>query len=87
MITVDGVSKSFDGGRTYAVRDLVLEVIEGETLVMLGTSGSGKTTTLKMINRLIEPSRGTIEVDGRDVMAQDPTELRRSMGYVFQGIG
>lgn len=87
MITMDGVSKSFDGGRTYAVRDLVLEVIDGETLVMLGTSGSGKSTTLKMINRLIEPSTGAIEVDGRDVKEQDPTELRRSMGYVFQGIG
>jgi osmoprotectant transport system ATP-binding protein len=53
----------------------------------LGGSGSGKTTTLKMINRLIEPTSGAIEVDGQNVLAQDPVELRRSIGYVFQGIG
>lgn len=79
--------KSFDGGSHYAVRDLSLEIPDGQTLVLLGSSGCGKTTTLKMINRLIEPSGGTIEVDGRDVLALDPVVLRRSIGYVFQGIG
>ena len=56
MIILDGVSKSFDGGQSYAVRELSLHVNDGETLVLLGSSGCGKSTTLKMINRLIEPT-------------------------------
>src|SRR4051812_36439235 len=87
MIVLEGVSKSFDGGRRFAVEDVSLRVPEGELLVLLGGSGCGKTTTLKMINRLIEPSAGRILVDGRDVSAADPVQLRRSIGYVFQGIG
>ena len=87
MIVLDNVHKSFDGGRTFAVRDLSLQILDGETLVLLGSSGCGKTTTLKMINRLIEPTSGKLEVDGRDVTGQDPVQLRRSIGYVFQGIG
>jgi osmoprotectant transport system ATP-binding protein len=87
MIKLTHVSKSFDGGQTYAVKDLSFQVLKGETLVLLGSSGCGKTTTLKMINRLIEPSQGTIEVDGRDVMDRNPVSLRRQIGYVFQGIG
>jgi osmoprotectant transport system ATP-binding protein len=87
MIVLDKVCKSFDDGATFAVQPLSLEVAEGETLVLLGSSGCGKTTTLKMINRLIEPTAGVIEVDGRDVLDYDPVELRRSIGYVFQGIG
>ena len=87
MIVVDGVSKSFNGGQSYAVRDLSLKVHDGETLVLLGSSGSGKSTTLKMINRLIEPTSGTIHVDHQDVTRQDPVTLRRTIGYVFQGIG
>ena len=87
MIELDGVSKSFDDGRTWAVRDLTLHVAEGEFLVLLGSSGCGKTTTLKMINRLIEATQGTIRVGGRDVKQQEPVTLRRSIGYVFQGIG
>jgi osmoprotectant transport system ATP-binding protein len=87
MIKLDNVSKSFDEGQSFAVKNLSLEVREGETLVLLGTSGSGKTTTLKMINRLIEPTEGLISVDGQNIMNRDPVELRRSMGYVFQGIG
>lgn len=87
MIVLDKVCKSFDEGATFAVRPLSLEVAEGDTLVLLGSSGCGKTTTLKMINRLIEPTAGTIEVDGRNVLDYDPVELRRSIGYVFQGIG
>jgi len=81
------VSKSFDKGRSYVIKDLSLNIQQGETLVLLGSSGCGKTTTLKMINRLIEPTAGTIEVDGRDIIKQDAVALRRRMGYVFQGIG
>ncbi len=87
MIVIDQVSKSFDGESTYAVDQVSLTVAEGETVVLLGSSGCGKTTTLKMINRLVDPTSGIITVDGRDIMRQDPIELRRSIGYVFQGIG
>ncbi|HUT58205.1 MAG TPA: ATP-binding cassette domain-containing protein [Phycisphaerae bacterium] len=87
MIVLDKVCKSYDGGRTFAVRDLSLEVRSGETLVLLGTSGSGKTTTMKMVNRLIEPTSGAILIEGRDVMAQDVIALRRSIGYSIQHIG
>ena len=87
MIRLNGVSKSFDEGETFAVRDFSLEIAEGETIVLLGSSGCGKTTTLKMINRLLEATEGEIEVDGQNIMERDPVELRRSIGYVFQGIG
>jgi osmoprotectant transport system ATP-binding protein len=87
MIVLKGVCKSFDGGRTFAVRDLSLEVREGELVVLLGESGCGKTTTLKMVNRLVDPSGGSIEVAGKDIMAQDPVALRRTIGYAFQGVG
>jgi osmoprotectant transport system ATP-binding protein len=81
------VSKSYDGGRTRAVDEVSFAAAAGELIVFLGESGCGKTTTLKMINRLIEASSGRILVDGADVTARDPVELRRSIGYVFQGIG
>ena len=87
MIKLTRVSKTFDGGRSYAVKDLSLNVDRGETLVLLGSSGCGKTTTLKMVNRLIEPTKGTIEVSGKNVMDYKPVNLRRKIGYVFQGIG
>jgi osmoprotectant transport system ATP-binding protein len=87
MISLHNVSKSFDDGQSYAVRGMSLDVAEGETLVLLGSSGCGKSTTLKMINRILEPTGGRIEVDGTDVQSQDPVLLRRSIGYVFQGIG
>ncbi len=86
MILLQGVSKTYDGVH-YPVRDLDLEVPAGTLLVLLGGSGSGKTTTLKMINRLIEPSSGRIEVNGEDVRKVDAVTLRRNIGYVFQGIG
>src|SRR5919201_7148249 len=87
MIALKDVTKRFPGGGGAAVNDLTLDVEEGETVVLVGPSGCGKTTTMKMINRLIEPTSGSIEVDGRDVMAQDPVELRRGIGYVIQSIG
>ena len=87
MITLRNVSKQFPGSGGYAVKDFSLEIAEGETVVLVGPSGSGKTTILRMINRLIEPTSGTIEVDGVDVMSIEPVELRRRMGYVIQSIG
>jgi osmoprotectant transport system ATP-binding protein len=87
MIRLEGLSKSYDSGRSHAVRDVDLDVAEGELLVLLGESGCGKTTTLKMINRLVDATRGRILVDGEDVAQTDPVQLRRRIGYVFQGIG
>jgi osmoprotectant transport system ATP-binding protein len=87
MISLRRVSKRFPGARRPAVGDLSLDIERGETVVLVGPSGCGKTTTMKMINRLIEPTSGSIEVDGTDVMAQDPVRLRRGMGYVIQSIG
>jgi osmoprotectant transport system ATP-binding protein len=87
MIRLDQVGKSYDGGATWAVRRLDLHVREGELMVLLGESGCGKTTTLKMINRLIDATEGRIEVDGQAVRDQDPVLLRRRIGYVFQRIG
>jgi osmoprotectant transport system ATP-binding protein len=86
MIVLESVCKSYHPDR-YAVRDVSLRVPAGQMLVLLGGSGCGKTTTLKMINRLIEPTSGRIEVNGQDVRAADPVQLRRGIGYVFQGIG
>lgn len=87
MISLRHVSKSFDGGRHFVVDDISFDVREGETLILLGSSGCGKTTLLKLTNRLLEPTSGTIEVDGEDIAGQDPISLRRRIGYVFQGIG
>jgi osmoprotectant transport system ATP-binding protein len=87
VITLQNISKSFDGGKTQAVHDVSLEIMDGETFVLLGSSGSGKTTLLRLVNRLIEPTTGRILLDGKDVTAQDPVQLRRRIGYVFQGIG
>ena len=75
------------GTAAPSVRALNLRVETGEFLVVIGESGSGKTTTLNMINRLIEPTGGRILVDGEDVLALDAVSLRRRMGYVFQGAG
>jgi osmoprotectant transport system ATP-binding protein len=87
VITLQAVSKSYDRGGTYAVRDVDLTIEKGSLVVLLGESGCGKTTTLKMINRLIEPSAGHITVGGEDIHSVNPVQLRRRIGYVFQGIG
>lgn len=75
------------GGDHEGVRGLSLDVARGEFLALLGSSGSGKTTALKTINRLVEPTSGTIHFNGVDVTDQDPVQLRRQVGYVFQEIG
>jgi osmoprotectant transport system ATP-binding protein len=80
------VSFSIPGAREILC-DLNLSVARGETLVLLGRSGSGKTTALKLINRLLEPSRGKVVVDGRATLAWDPIRLRRRIGYVIQEAG
>src|SRR6266542_1474904 len=88
MISLQNVTKRYESAAVgAAVEDLSLEVAKGETVVLVGPSGCGKTTTMKMINRLIEPTSGTITVDGTDVLRQDPVELRRGIGYVIQSIG
>ncbi|HEY8557033.1 MAG TPA: ATP-binding cassette domain-containing protein, partial [Actinomycetes bacterium] len=86
MISFESVTKRFPDGTT-AVDTLSLEVPEGDLTVLVGPSGCGKTTTLRMINRMIEATSGRIVVDGRDVAAVDPPELRRRIGYVIQQIG
>jgi osmoprotectant transport system ATP-binding protein len=86
-IVLEDVGVSYDGGKTFAVRDVCLSVPGGQFVAIVGGSGSGKTTTLKTINRLVEPTTGTVRLDGDDVRAGPPAELRRRIGYVFQGIG
>ena len=86
MISFDKVSKVFGGGGT-AVDRLSLDVPDGELTVFVGSSGSGKTTALRMINRMVEPTSGTITVDGVDVSKVDPVKLRLGMGYVIQNAG
>lgn len=86
MIVLKQVSKTYDTGQV-AVCNVSLQVPAGQLLVLVGGSGCGKTTTLKMINRLVEPTSGRIEVDGRDVLSVDAVQLRRSIGYVLQGSG
>ncbi len=85
MIKVEHLSKSF--GNVKAVDDISFEVKEHENLILLGTSGCGKTTTLKMINRLIEPSGGNIFINGQNILQQQPEILRRGIGYVLQNNG
>ncbi len=85
MISVENISKSFNG--VPAVKNISFEVKENETLVLLGTSGCGKTTTLRIINRLTEPDSGNIIINGTNVLSQQPDELRRGIGYVLQNHG
>jgi osmoprotectant transport system ATP-binding protein len=86
MIRLDAVTKRYGKGPP-AVTELSLDIAAGEVCVLVGPSGCGKTTTLKMINRLIEPSGGRIFLDGEDVTHADPVRLRRRIGYVIQQVG
>ncbi|MFD4690991.1 ABC transporter ATP-binding protein [Streptomyces sp. NPDC058463] len=86
MIRFEHVTKRYADGTT-AVDDLSFEVAEGELVTLVGPSGCGKTTTMKMVNRLIEPTEGRIFLDGDDISAIDPVQLRRRIGYVIQQVG
>jgi osmoprotectant transport system ATP-binding protein len=84
-ITLDNVVKRYSGQRTNAVNALSLTIPAGEIVMFIGPSGCGKTTSLKMINRLIEPTSGTIRINGEDIRTKSQDELRRRVGYVIQG--
>ncbi|MBU3870185.1 ATP-binding cassette domain-containing protein, partial [Streptomyces sp. 4503] len=86
MIRFEHVTKRYPDGTT-AVDDLSFEVAKGELVTLVGPSGCGKTTTMKMVNRLIEPTSGRILVDGEDIAEADPVALRRRIGYVIQQVG
>jgi osmoprotectant transport system ATP-binding protein len=87
MIEIAHLTKRFAGAATPAVDDLSLAIGEREICVLIGPSGCGKTTTMRMINRMIEPSSGSLRIAGRDVTRMDPVALRRSVGYVIQQVG
>ena len=86
MIRFDGAGKRYGAGPP-ALDGLTLEIPAGETCVLVGPSGGGKTTALKMVNRLVEPTSGRVLIDGRDVASTDPVTLRRGIGYVIQQVG
>jgi osmoprotectant transport system ATP-binding protein len=86
LITFERVTTRHPDG-TVAVDTLDLDVPAGQTMVLVGPSGCGKTTSLRMINRLIEPTEGRVLLDGQDVREQDPARLRRGIGYVIQQAG
>ena len=85
-IRLEAVSKQYDDGTT-AVHELSLDVERGELVVLVGPSGCGKTTTMKMVNRLVEPTSGRVLLEGEDVAAMDRVQLRRRVGYVIQQVG
>jgi len=87
VITLEHVTKRYSGTEVVAVDDVSLHVPEGVTVALIGPSGCGKTTTMRMINRLIEPTSGKILVAGNDVAQGDPVQLRRHIGYVIQQVG
>ncbi|HEY2766325.1 MAG TPA: ATP-binding cassette domain-containing protein [Pseudonocardiaceae bacterium] len=86
MIEFRGVTKRFDDG-TVAVAQLDLVAAEGQITVLVGPSGCGKTTSLRMVNRMVEPTSGAVLIEGRDVRSRPPAELRRGIGYVIQQAG
>jgi osmoprotectant transport system ATP-binding protein len=87
MIRFKGVSKTYSGSERAVVNDLSFEIPEGEICVLVGPSGCGKTTTMRMVNRLIEPTEGEILIDGEPNTAMSGTQLRRKIGYAIQQIG
>jgi osmoprotectant transport system ATP-binding protein len=86
MIKFENVRKQYEDG-FVALKNINLEIKKGELVTLIGPSGCGKTTTMRMINRLIEPTEGKIYIDGQDISKIDPVELRRNIGYVIQQIG
>jgi osmoprotectant transport system ATP-binding protein len=86
-ISIEAVSKNYGDGTPMVLDRLSLDVRAREFLAIVGPSGSGKTTLLRLINRLVEPTTGTVRVEGDDVRSVDPISLRRRIGYVFQGVG
>lgn len=86
MLSIKGLTKVYQGN-TKAVDDMTIDIEDGEFIAFIGTSGSGKTTALRMLNRMIEPTSGTITIDGKDINKMNPVEVRRSIGYVLQQIG
>ena len=87
MIRLEGITKRFGAAGKPSVDDVTIEMPEGTTTALIGPSGCGKTTTMRMINRMIEPSAGRIFIEGQDVTKLDPVTLRRRIGYVIQQIG
>ncbi|RJT81069.1 ATP-binding cassette domain-containing protein [Arthrobacter cheniae] len=87
MIRLENLTKRFPGQKQNAVDNLTLDIYEGEIVVLVGPSGCGKTTTMKTINRIIEPTSGRIILDGEDVTTANPDTLRRRIGYVIQQVG
>lgn len=87
MIKLEGLTKVFPGHKIPAVKELSLEVKEGDVCVLVGPSGCGKTTTMKMINRIYEPTGGKVLIRGEDALSMDPIKLRLDIGYVIQEIG
>ncbi|MGG1594319.1 betaine/proline/choline family ABC transporter ATP-binding protein [Terribacillus saccharophilus] len=86
MLTFENVTKIYSGSKK-AVNNLNLQIEKGEFICFIGPSGCGKTTSMKMVNRLIEPSEGRILIDGKDIMKQNRVQMRREIGYVIQQIG
>jgi osmoprotectant transport system ATP-binding protein len=87
MIRLERVTKAYGDSLEPAVSELSLDVASGEVMCLVGPSGCGKTTTLRMVNRLVEPTSGRVLVGGRDVRSVEPHELRRGIGYVIQQVG
>lgn len=86
MLHIEKLRKVYRGGKV-AVDNLTLDIQKGEFIAFIGTSGSGKTTALRMLNRMVEPTSGTVTINGKDMMKMNPVTLRRSIGYVIQQIG
>jgi osmoprotectant transport system ATP-binding protein len=86
-IAFHDITKNYSGASTPAVDAVTFEVPEGSTCMLVGTSGSGKTTLLRMVNRLIEPTSGEIMIGGKNILTENPIELRRRIGYVIQQVG
>ena len=87
MIRMEGLTKRWPGAPRASVAGITLEIPMGTSCALIGPSGCGKTTTLRMVNRLVEPSSGRVWIAGEDALGQDPVQLRRRIGYVIQEVG